>query len=62
MLQFPFKKYIIRPKPGQVSKNATPRPSSWESSPRPLDYQTSASTSELQKPLLTTLARVQYIY
>ena len=30
--------YIIRPIPGQVAKNATPRPSGWESNPRPLDY------------------------
>ena len=30
--------YIIRPKPGLVAKNATPRPSGWESNPRPLDY------------------------
>ena len=30
--------YIIRPKPGAVAKNATPRPSGWESNPRPLDY------------------------
>ena len=30
--------YIIRPKPGPVAKNATPRPSDWESNPRPLDY------------------------
>ena len=30
--------YIIRPKPGPVAKNATPRPSGWESNPRPLDY------------------------
>ena len=30
--------YIIRPKPGPVGKNATPRPSGWESNPRPLDY------------------------
>ena len=29
---------IIRPKPGQVAKNATPRPFGWESNPRPLDY------------------------
>ena len=28
----------IRPKPGPVAKNATPRPSGWESNPRPLDY------------------------
>ena len=34
--------YIIRPKPGPVAKNATPRPSGWESNPCPLDYQTSA--------------------
>ena len=27
--------YIIRPKPGPVAKNATPRPSGWESNPRP---------------------------
>ena len=32
--------YIIRPKPGPVANNATPRPSGWESNPRPLDYQT----------------------
>ena len=32
--------YIIRPKPGPVAKN--PRPSGWESNPRPLDYLTSA--------------------
>ena len=25
--------YIIRPKPGPVAKNATPRPSGWESNP-----------------------------
>ena len=30
--------YIIRPKPGSVAKNTTPRPSGWESNPRPLDY------------------------
>ena len=30
--------YIIRPNPGPVAKNATPRPSGWESNPRPLDY------------------------
>ena len=24
--------------PGPVAKNVTPRPSSWESNPRPLDY------------------------
>ena len=30
--------YIIRPKLGPVAKNATPRPSGWESNPRPLDY------------------------
>ena len=30
--------YIIRPKPGPVAKNATPRPSGWELNPRPLDY------------------------
>ena len=30
--------YIIRSKPGPVAKNATPRPSGWESNPRPLDY------------------------
>ena len=30
--------YIIRPKPGPVAKNATPRPAGWESNPRPLDY------------------------
>ena len=29
--------YIIRPKPGPVAKNATPRSSGWESNPRPLD-------------------------
>ena len=29
--------YIIRPKPGPVAKIATPRPSDWESNPRPLD-------------------------
>ena len=34
--------YIIRPKPGSVAKNATPRPFGWESNPRPLDYQTNA--------------------
>ena len=27
--------YIIRPKPGPVAKNATPRSSGWESNPRP---------------------------
>ena len=26
-----------KPKPGPVAKNATPRPSGWESNPRPLD-------------------------
>ena len=46
-----IKIYIIRPKPGPDAKNATPRPSGWESNPRPL-----------QKPLPTTWARVQYIY
>ena len=30
--------YMIRPKSGAVAKNATPRPSSWESKPRLLDY------------------------
>ena len=30
--------YIIRPKPGPVAKNATPRPSGWELNPRPVDY------------------------
>ena len=30
--------YIIRPKPGPVAKDATPRPSGWEWNPRPLDY------------------------
>ena len=30
--------YIIRPKPELVAKNATPRPSDWESNTRPLDY------------------------
>ena len=30
--------YIIRPKPGPVAKISTPRPSGWESNPRPLDY------------------------
>ena len=34
--------YIIIPKPGPVAKNATSRPSGWESNPRPLDYWTSA--------------------
>ena len=34
--------YILRPKPGPVAKNATPRPSGWESNPRPLDNKTSA--------------------
>ena len=29
---------IIRPKPGRVAKNATPRPSGWESNLYPLDY------------------------
>ena len=28
--------YIIRPKPGPVPKNATPRRSGWESNPRHL--------------------------
>ena len=28
--------YIIRPKPGPVAKKATPRPSGWESNPRPM--------------------------
>ena len=35
--------YIIRPKPGPVAKNATPRPSGWESNPRPLDAEGSGS-------------------
>ena len=30
--------YVIRPKQGPFAKNATPRPSGWESNPRPLDY------------------------
>ena len=30
--------YIVRPKPGTVAKNATPRPSSWKSNLRLLDY------------------------
>ena len=30
--------YIMRPKPGPVAKNATPRPSGLESNPRSLDY------------------------
>ena len=30
-------KFII-PKPGPFAKNATPRPSKWESNLRPLDY------------------------
>ena len=30
--------YIIRPKPGSVAKNATPRPSGRELNMRPLDY------------------------
>ena len=31
-------KIYKRPKPGPVAENATPRPSGWESNPRPLDY------------------------
>ena len=53
--------YIIRPKPGPVAKNATPRPSGWESNPRPSGLLDQCSTSELQKSLPTTWARVQYI-
>ena len=34
--------YIIRRKLGPVAKNATRRPSGWESNPRPLDYWTIA--------------------
>ena len=30
--------HYIRPKPGPVAKNATLRPSGWESNSRPLDY------------------------
>ena len=43
--------YIIRPKPGPVAKNATPRPSGWESNPRPLDFH-----------LLTTSVNAKYYY
>ena len=53
--------YIIRPKPGPVAKNATPRPSSWKSNPRLLDYWTSALPTELQKPL-TTSVNAKYYY
>ena len=28
----------VNNKPGPVAKNRTPRPSGWESNPRPLDY------------------------
>ena len=56
------KKYIIRPKPGPVAKNATPRPSGWESNPASSGLLDQCSTTELQKPLPTTWARVQYIY
>ena len=54
-------RYTSRPKPGPVAKNATPRPSGWELNlcPALLDQ---CSTTELQKPLPTTLAQVQYIY
>ena len=44
--------YIIRPKPGPVAKNATPRPSGWKSNPRPLDY---------YRPVLSALP-LRYIY
>ena len=54
--------YLIRPKPGPVAKNATPRPSGWEWNPRPLGMEPACSTTELQKPLPTTWARVEYIY
>ena len=58
-----IKIYIIRPKPGPIAKNATPRPSGWESNvPASSELLDQCSTTELQKPLLTTWARVQYIY
>ena len=43
--------YIIRPKPGPVAKNATPKPSGWESNP-PSDV-----TNVLVTRLLTTLRK-----
>ena len=52
------KTYIIRPKQGPVAKNATPRPSGWESKPSS-GLPDQCSTTELQKPLPTTWARVQ---
>ena len=55
--------YIIRPKPGPVAKNATPIKAFWlgiEPASSGLLYQ--CSTTELQKSLPTTWARVQYIY
>ena len=36
--------HYIKPKPGVVAKNATTRPSDWESNTRPLDYKISALT------------------
>ena len=49
--------YIIRPKPGPVEKNAWLR-----IEPASSGLLDQCSTTELQKPLPTTWARVQYIY
>ena len=54
--------YIIRPKPGPVAKNATPRPSGLGIEPASSGLLDQCSTTELQKALPTTWARVQYIY
>ena len=54
--------YIIRPKPGPVAKNATPRPFGLGIEPASSGLLDQCSTTELQMPLLTTRARVQYIY
>ena len=48
--------YIIRHKPGPVTKNVTPRPSGWESHPHSSGLLDQCSTTELQKSLLTTWA------
>ena len=54
--------YIIRPKPGPVAKNSNSKAFRLGIEPATSGLLDQCSTTELQKPLPTTWARVQYIY
>ena len=59
-----MKIYIIRPKPGPFAKNATPRPSGWESNPRPLEdvADNLGASSVYTVHIFSIYEYIQYIY